>query len=78
MRFCGEDRVVVLVFSPCMYVRHGAIMHRDLKLDGQRRGSHQDDQADCSDSGVDGRMNNNKLRGNDDQRDQVDQPSYLF
>lgn len=33
-------------------------MHGDLKQDGQRRGSHQDDQGDCSDSCVDGRMNN--------------------
>jgi hypothetical protein len=38
------------------YVRHGN--NRDLKQDGQRRGSHQDDQGDCSDSGVDGRVNN--------------------
>jgi hypothetical protein len=37
-------------------------------------GSHQDDQGDCSDSSVDGRMNNNNA-GNDDQRDQA---SYLF
>ena len=50
---------LVLISSLCVYVRHGACnMHRDLKPDEKRHGSHQDDQGDCIDSNVDCRMNN--------------------
>jgi hypothetical protein len=53
MHFCGEkDRVVVLVSGLFMYyVRHAQRLETP---DGQRRGSHQDDQGDSS---VDGRTN---------------------